>query len=144
MAFIDQVLKRSLVLPGGSIDATGAYVAPLLATGGGVVVAANTANQAFTVAVSGQFGFITDILIIVTATAAVAGTIALLDSSGGTVLWGTGFGSGGPALNAVIPVRFSNPPRTLTAGGQFFISTVGAGITYIASCNGYTDKSLGN
>lgn len=138
------IVSRTISLPGGSLDASGAYVAPLQAIGGGLAVAANTANQAFTIAASGQFGYMTDLLIIVTATAAVAGTIALLDSSGGTILCGIGFGATGPALGSVIPVKFSNPPRTLTAGGQFFISTTGAGCTYLAICNGITDKSFGN
>jgi hypothetical protein len=144
MGRILESVGRQLVLPGGSIDAAGAHVLPLMATGGGIAVAANTPNQAFTVAASGQFGYMTDLIIIVTLTAAVAGTIALLDSSGGTVLWGIGFGAGGPTLGMVIPIRFSNPVRTLTAGGQFFISTTGAGITYTAACNGYKENSLGN
>lgn len=138
------IVSRTVSLPGVSLDATGAFVQPLMATGGGLLVAANTPNQAFTVAASGQFGYMTDLLIIVTSTAAVAGTITLLDSSGGTVLWGLGFAATGPVLGSVIPVKFSNPIRTLTAGGQFFISTTGAGVTYMATCNGITDKSFGN
>jgi hypothetical protein len=144
MGRILESVGRQLVLPGGSIDAAGAYVAPLIATGGALAVAANTINQALTVAASGRFAYMTDMLIVVTATAAVAGTIALQDSSGGTVLWGIGFGATGPTIGAVIPVRFTNPPRNLTAGGQFFLSTTGAGVTYTVSCNGYYDNSLGN
>jgi hypothetical protein len=144
MGKILEVVNRSLVLPGGSIDAAGAYVAPLIATGGALAVTANTINQAFTVASSGRFAYMTDMLIVVTATAAVAGTIALLDASGGTILWGIGFSAAGPTLGAVIPVRFTNPPRNLTAGGQFFLSTAGVGLTYTASCNGYYDNALGN
>lgn len=139
-----EVINRSVILPGGSIDATGAYVQPLRATGGGLAVAANTANQAFTIASSGNFAYMTDLNIIVTLTAAVAGTIALLDASGGTVLWGIGFGAGGPVLGSVIPVRFSVPVRTATAGGQFYLTTTGATITYIATCNGYYENALGN
>lgn len=144
MGRILESVGRQLVLPGGSIDASGAYVAPLQGPGGGLVVAANSANQVLSNAVAGRFGYITELLLIVTATAAVSSTIALQDASGGTVLWGFAFPATGPILGTILPVRFSNPPRTAAAGGQFFISTTGAGITYMASCNGYLDNGLGN
>lgn len=137
-------IGRSLVLPGGSLDASGAYVAPLQGAGGGLVVGANTANQVLSTTLAGSFGFITDLYIVVTATAAVSSTIALLDASSGAVLWGFAFPAAGPAVGTVLNIRFSNPPRTAAAGGAFYISTTGAGITYMASCNGYFTKSLGN
>jgi hypothetical protein len=143
MGRILEVVNRSLVLPGGSIDAAGAYVDPLKAVGGGVAIAAATANQAFTVAVSGRYGYLSDVLLFVTATAAVAGSISILDSSGGTVVWSFPF-PGAPAAGASLVMKFTNPPRTALAGGQFFITTTGAGVTWAAMCNGYTDNALGN
>jgi hypothetical protein len=144
MGRIQEVITRAIVLPGGSIDASGAYVQPLLATGGGVAIAAATANQALTVAAgAGSFGYMTDLNLIITATAVVAGTVSLLDASGGTVLWSFPYLAAG-AVNQVIQIHFSNPVRTSIANGQFFITTTGAGVTWAASCNGYTDKVLGN
>ncbi len=136
-------INRNLVLPGGSIDVTGAYITPLMAPGGGLIVAANTANQTFSNAVSGSFGFMTDLFIINTATAAVAATIGIQDASGGTVLWGLSFPATGPILGTVINIQFSNPLRTSVAGGIFVLTTTGAGVTWMATCNGYTTSSLG-
>ena len=143
MGRILEVIGRNLMLPGVSIDATGSFVQPLSATGGGVVIAAATANQAITSAVAGRFQYMTDIMLYLTFSAAVAATLTVLDASGGTVLVNLNFTTA-PAVGAIIPLKFSNPLRTATAGGQFFITTTGAAITWIAVLNGYTDNSLGN
>jgi hypothetical protein len=143
MGKILEVVNRSLVLPGGSLDASGAYVAPLLAVGGGAAIAAATANQAFTAASAGRFGYLTDVLLFVTATAAVSGNISILDQSSGAVVWNFPY-PGAPNAGTVITLKFTNPPRTALAGGQFFITTTGAGVTWVAMANGYYDNALGN
>lgn len=143
MGRIQEVITRAIVLPGGSIDASGANVQPLLATGGGIAILAATANQAFTPAVAGKFAYMTDVWFINTFSAAVANTISILDSSGGATLFNVPLLTG-IAIGQIIQFKFSVPFRTLAAGGQFFISTTGAAVTWAGGCNGYYDNSLGN
>lgn len=143
MGRISENIQRTLTLPAYGINLSGAYVAPLTATGGGLAIAAATANQALTVASAGNFAYMTDLWIMPTALAAVANTFSVLDSSGGTVLFNLPLLTG-LAVGSLVPIRFSVPIRTAVAGGQFFVSTTGAALTWAAWVNGYYDNSLGN
>ena len=143
MGRISENIQRSVIIPGYGIDLSGNYVQPLRATGGGLAIAAATANQALTVASAGNFAYLTDLWIMPTALAAVANTFSILDASGGTVLFNLPLLTG-LAVCALVPIHFSVPLRTATAGGQFFVSTTGAALTWAAWVNGYYDNSLGN
>jgi hypothetical protein len=143
MATLSGNIQRAITLPGGSIDQSGAHVQPLMGTGGGLAIAAATANQAFTVAVAGKFAFMTSFWFVPTALAAVANTITILDSSGGAALWNMPLLTG-LAVGTMVQVKLDVPIRTLAAGGQFFISTTGAALTWAGGCNGYYDSALGN
>ncbi len=135
-----------LVLPGGSYGSGGAYQAPLKAINGSVALAAATANQAVSVAVASNFGYLTDMYLWRTdATAALSASteVRLMDASAGTILWtmiwpavtaaaATPFGLAPPII-----IHFSNPPRTSVVNGQFFITTVGTAITWSVQMNGY-------
>lgn len=140
---VDREINRILTLPGGSIDETGVYVSALQSPSGGLVVAANTANQVLSTTATGKFGYLTDVYVFCTATSAVAATLAIQDAVSGAVLWGIAFPVTGPTLGIAIPIRFTNPPRTAAAGGAFIMSTTGAGVTWMATCNGYFSSSIG-
>jgi hypothetical protein len=140
---IQSIVKRGLILPGGNIDQAGAYAAPLLATGGCVALTAAGANQAFSVALAGNFAYLTSITLICTATAGVAATISILDASGGNVLFKLTY-TAAPALNATLTIPFQAVPRTAAQNGQFFATTTGAGVTWSIACNGYYDNAVGN
>ena len=84
-----------------------------------------------------------DILLVCTALGAVVNTISLLDNTGGNVLWNMPLLTG-LAVGAVIPVHFSIPRRCAVAGGQFYLSTTGIGVTWAVSIDGFYDDALGN
>lgn len=136
-------VQRTVMLPGGAIDATGVYPAPLMATGGGMALTAAGANQAFTVALAGKYGFMTGLWLVPTALVAVANSITLLDASGGNILWNMPLLTGLP-IGTMVQVKFENPLRTAAAGGQFYMTTAGAALTWSVGCNGYYDSALGN
>lgn len=137
------LISRVASMPSPAIKADGSYASPLLATGGGLAIAANTANQAISVVSAGKFAYITDILLVCTALGAVVNTISLLDNTGGNVLWNMPLLTG-LAVGAVIPVHFSIPRRCAVAGGQFYLSTTGIGVTWAVSIDGFYDDALGN
>ena len=134
---------KSLIIPSPQINAAGTYSTPLIAIGGGLLVLANTLNQALTVAApAGEFAFITDMFITCLSTGAVQATISLLDSSGGTTLDLMATPATGPTLNMTMARRFTIPLRNLTAGGQFFISSGGVGVTWAIQVNGFYTNIL--
>lgn len=110
---------------------------PLKATGGSVVIAANTANQALTDAAGdGLHGHMTRLKLICRAVGSGAHTLSLLDKSAGNVLWKLDLAAA-LTVGQVIDVIFDYPHRTQDANGQFFITTTVAGYTWDASCNGF-------
>ena len=137
------LVNRNATLPTPHWNSDGSYTIPLLAIGGELAVAAATANQPLTAAApAAQYAYITNIYVIVTATAAAAASFSLLDATSGNVLHKFSYNAAGPTLHDKVTFRFEIPHRTAALAGQFFVTTTGAGITYSVQCNGFFTSLL--
>lgn len=128
------------VLPGSSLaPATNAYQAPLKAVGGSFLTTAGGANnQTLTNTLASNFGYMTDITIIVDVVLTGAATVLILDASGGTTMHEWQFpATAWPVKHTQFPFHFTVPIRTAAAGAAFFVTTTGSAGSWQITCNGF-------
>jgi hypothetical protein len=128
-------------LPGGAYAAAGTWQTPLMAIGGGLVLANATANTtALTNSLASNFGHITDVLIVCTLAGTGAQTVKILDASAGTAVFSliTSVATAGDSF----PFHFSSPPRTAAVGTTFFVSTSGTTGTWGIMVNGFFSTGI--
>lgn len=129
------------MFPGGGMDNTGAYVAPIKALNGSLTAAAATQDQPLTAAAgAGKYAYLLNVQVVCVA-AGGACAIEITDDAGGDAVWRLNL-LAAPTVGQVYSGTFQMPPRTDQANGQFYVTTVGATSRWDVTCNGYIDSIL--